>query len=716
MRRLSLLACFLAAAVSAQPSAADRDPSPHSDASLVADAPTVRAGGSVEVALRLDVEPGWHVYWINPGDSGLPVEVAWTLPDGVTAGPLRFPAPERLSLAGLTSFAHEGEVWFLSRVAVPEDASGTVRLAAHAAWLICADVCLPAEQDVTLDLPVGDGSGGGRLAQAQARLPVAAEGWTASAAQTPEGLLLTLAPPPGWTGTLEGADFFPAATGTLDHSVVPAFQREGAAWAVLLPVSPFAEDAPERLRGLLVAREGVGLVGDARAVEIDAVVAPDAAASADLAATLVPAGGTLAGMLLLAFVGGLILNLMPCVFPILSIKILGFAETREPAALRRHGIAFAAGVLVSFWALAGLLLALRASGAALGWGFQLQTPLVVAALAALMVVLALGLFGVVEIGTGVASAGARLDRREGVVGAFLSGVLAVVVASPCTAPFMGAALGYALAQPAVVALAVFTALGVGMALPYVALAFAPRLTNTLPRPGPWMETLKQGLAFPLLLTAVWLVWVFGRQTGIDGAAALLVGLVALGLAVWVIGRWPAGRLGLRGKLVTRSLAVVLVAGAVAVVAIAGGSPMGIFVTPDDARSAEPTGGGEAGWRPFDPAEVDRLVADGQAVFVDYTAAWCLTCQVNKRTTLRTAAVEQAFRDGGVVLVQADWTARDPAITASLDGFGRSGVPLYVLYPGGGAAPVLLPEVLTPRTVLDALAAGRQTAGRTATAG
>ncbi len=669
MRPLLLLLVVLAAAASAQ-----EDPTPHSEIRLVASASAVAPGDAIEVALRIEVEPGWHVYWTNPGDSGLPVEVAWTLPRGATAGPLRFPPPERLDVAGLTSYAHSGTVDFLSRLTIPDGAAGQFDVRAEASYLICADVCLPATAEARLSLPVASATRPtGALDASLAALPVAATGWTAAAAAADSTISLRLTPPAGWPGDWRAAQFFADTAGVVRHAAAQTFVRDGGGWTVVLAG---AGDVPARLGGVLVAP-------GAPAVWIEAAVA-----SAQVAAR-----GGLWGALGLAFLGGLLLNLMPCVFPVLSLKLLSLAGGRDAGASerRRAGLAYGVGVVVSFWALAGLLLALRAGGATLGWGFQLQSPGVVAALAAFMTGLALNLLGVFEVGGRLASAGGQLDRGTGVRGAFGSGVLATVVATPCTAPFMGAALGYALAQPAALALAVFTALGVGMAVPFVALAFAPRLAARLPRPGPWMEATRQALAFPLLATAVWLVWVFGRQTGVDGAAALLLGLVLVGFAAWLVGRWPTGWGTGRTRLIPRVFAgAVLVAAAVLVA-------MGAR-----AQRTEP-GSASDGWEPYDAARVEALVAAGTPVFVDATAAWCLSCQVNARTTLHTAAVEAAFERAGVVRIEADWTTRDPAITALLARFGRSGVPMYVLYAGGGAEPTLLPEVLTPGIVLDALA-------------
>lgn len=691
MRSISLLlGLILAAPLAAQ---ADDDPSPYSEARLVADADAVRPGTSIDVALRLDLEDGWHSYWINPGDSGIPVALEWTA-GGAMAGPLQYPYPERLDIEGLASYAYEGSPLFLTRIAVPDDATGTLDLEADATWLVCEAICLPARQTVSLSIPIGEPTTTDVLEDARARLPVKAPGWTANAAATQTGYVLTLGPPDDWSGDLEGAQFFVADKGVVDHPAVQVFREEGGAWAVELASSPFSEEPTDRLRGVLVAADGQTFEDGARALEVDTVVAQTSVAGVanDQESEL-----TLWGALAFAFLGGVILNLMPCVFPVLSLKILGFVQGREDdrATLRRHGLVFAAGVVVSFLVLAGALLALRAAGAGIGWGFQLQSPPIVAGLAILMVVLGLNLVGVFEVGHRVMTAGARLDKGEGIGGAFWSGVLATIVAAPCTAPLMGAALGFAVAQPAGIALAVFATLGIGMALPYVVLSFNPALLDRLPRPGPWMETLKQALAFPLFATAVWLVWVFGLQTGMNGAGALLMALVAVGLAAWLWGRWPAQTTSKTTLAVVRVLALVAVVGAVALV-VTGSS-----------QEAQASTSATGGWEPFEAESVETLIASGEPVFIDFTAAWCLTCQVNKKTSLNTAAVEDAFEDGGITTVRADWTNYDPAITAYLDRFGRSGVPLYVYYPGGSSEPVLLPAVLTPQIVLEAV--GAQTA-------
>jgi thiol:disulfide interchange protein DsbD len=668
------------------------DPSPYSDAALVSAAERVAPGDSFEVALVLTQDPGWHSYWRNAGDSGQPTTLDWRLPEGVAASALRFPVPERIEVAGLVSYGYEGEVALLATVTVAEGFTGDeVALGGTAGWLICADVCLPATAEVEATVAVGPSRPSPeaeRFAEWRRRLPIEARGWTTEAIPTETGFDLRVIPAPDWQGTMEGATFFPLDRGLVQYAAPQPVSRDGEAFVLALQGSGIA-DTPDVLRGVLALPEGETLDGEHRGLRVRAPVPRLAADAAGLEEAEVP---SLWVALALALGGGLLLNLMPCVFPILSLKVLGFAEGRDRAhaTVRRHGLLFGAGVLVSFLLLAGALLVLRGAGEAVGWGFQLQSPPVVAALAVLMTGLGLWMLGVVEFGGRVMGVAAQADTREGAGGAFLSGVLATVVATPCTAPFMGAALGWALVQPALSALAVFAVLGVGMALPYVLLSFFPAWLRRLPRPGPWMETLKQALAFPLFLTAVWLVWTFGAQTGLDGAALLLAALVLVGLAAWVVGRWPGPT-----RLMARALAVVALGSAFALAAV------GARQEP----SVGAAGGADAGvWTPYDSAEVEALVAAGEPVFVDFTAAWCLTCQANKASTLRTEAVERAFRERGVHLFVADWTRRDDEITAALDALGRSGVPVYALYPGGTAEPTLLPELLTPRIVLDALEA------------
>ena len=416
--------------------------------------------------------------------------------------------------------------------------------------------------------------------------------------------------------------------------------------------------------------------------------------------------------LVFAFVGGLILNLMPCVFPILGVKILGFVRDahNDTRILRAQGLLFLTGVLLSFWALAGLLLALRAGGEALGWGFQLQSPGFVTALSILFLLMALNLFGVFEIGTSVqVLAGNVSARRRGIFGeALLSGVLATLVATPCTAPFMGTALGYTLAQSPLVALVVFTALALGMAAPVVLLSWFPAALRWLPKPGAWMTAFRQFMAFPLLATVVWLAWILGAQRGNDAVLHLFVGLVLVAMAAWVYGRWAmfGSKLGYVGTLALIAGGVVLAwpdDAAVARAASSAGTDPIVAVKP-----------GELPWQPYSKARLEELLAAGKPVFVDFTAAWCITCQVNKRIALHNEDVVHGFAELGIVPLKADWTTQDPAITAALAEFNRNAVPLYVMYaPKNPAGPIVMPEVLTPSIMLAELARMREAAKLTA---
>jgi len=400
---------------------------------------------------------------------------------------------------------------------------------------------------------------------------------------------------------------------------------------------------------------------------------------------------TLALALTFAFLGGILLNLMPCVFPVLSLKILGAAGQGgvDRRTIRNQGLVFGAGVVLSFLALAGVLMGLRAGGAQLGWGFQLQAPVFVAAMAALFFAIGLNLMGVFEVGAMLTRLGSRPGSPSGYGESLASGVLATVIATPCTAPFMGAALGFALTRTLPETLSIFGFLGLGMALPYGVLSWAPGLLERLPRPGAWMETMKQLLAFPMFATVIWLVWVFGQQTGVGGATYLLTALLLIASAGWMVGRWH--RTDRRSGWIARALS--LVALGLAALAVARGT----------SQTAPATGVAE-GWQAYSPEAVALSLESGQPAFVDFTAAWCLTCQVNERLVLSKETVLGAFQAGGVALFKADWTRQDPVITAALEQLGRSGVPVYALYPGTpGSEPYLLPSVLTEDLVLDALA-------------
>ena len=685
MPRLALLAALLLLAVAA-PAAPVR--TPHVEAELVAERAGLVPGEPLTVALRLKMIPEWHTYWRNPGDSGEPTRLEWRLPPGFEASDIHWPYPRRLPAGPLLDYGYEGEVLLLARITPPRElAPGTpVALAAKASWLVCSrEHCIPEDGEVSLTLPVVPEAGedprwAKPIAAARAALPAppaVLAAWTLAADGEAGGVTLTVTPPPDVS--LRELVFFPFEQGKIEPAAPQALARtERAGYrlklaAAMQPVGEFA-----RLSGVLVSPDGFGAATPARAVTIDVPIAGAVSPrpAAPLAAPAAGLGFALA--LAFAFAGGLLLNLMPCVLPVLSIKVLGFAGAHDDARTRRrHGLVYAAGVLASFWLLAAALLTLRVLGNELGWGFQLQSPVAVAALALFFFALALNLSGAFEVGVLLPERLAAWRARRPALDWFGSGVLAAIVASPCTAPLMGAALGYAVGEPGWRALAVFTALGLGMALPYVLLAWFPALLARVPKPGPWMVRLKQALAFPLYGTVVWLVWVLGQQAGLDAVARLLAALVVITAAVWLAGL-PRARVA---------------AAAAALFAIALAVPAMRLDAPAPAR--------DAAWQPFSAERVAALAAAGKPVFVDFTAAWCVTCQVNKRLVLGRDDVLAAFRARRVELVRADWTRRDDDITRALAALGRSGVPVYVLYKPG-RAPLLLPEVLTRERVLAAL--------------
>ena len=705
-RRASTLAAVFAFACGA---AAAPVKTAHVEAELVAAKTAIVPGEPLVVALRLAIEKDWHTYWQNPGDSGLPTTLAWKLPAGIEAGPIEWPAPKVLPVGPLVNYGYEGEVLHLLELKVPHTLGlgANVTLAARAEWLVCKEVCIPEGVDLALSMPVAAGASqdprwGPRIAAAQAALPKALAGWQASASGSGASLKLTLTPPAGAAdpGTIR---FFPYVADKIDPSGPQPMTRNGADYVVALPVAHTLAGALDRLAGVVTAGAGFG---QARAATIDVAVSgsvaagPKPAQAAAPALNLAPARNagddtaTFAIAIVSALVGGLILNLMPCVFPVLTLKVLGFATHKDSkATMRREGVAFAGGVLLTFVVLGAALAALRAGGEQLGWGFQLQSPAVVSALAILFFVLALNLSGVFEFGQLVPSGVAGWGSKNRALDAFGSGVLAVVIASPCTAPFMGAALGFALTGSTTTMLVIFIALGIGMALPYVLLAWFPGWRRRLPRPGAWLERFKQVLAFPLYATVIWLAWVLGAQRDNDALLRLLIVLLGIGFVLWAwrIVRTGGARLWAVAGFVALAISAVIA------------WPLFVGDAVATANAAERrVAGADGDWSAFTPETVAALTASGRPVFVDFTAAWCVTCQVNKRLVLNADDVRAEFAAKKVALVRADWTRRDPAITQALAALGRSGVPVYVLY-RPGKEPLLLPEVLQKSTMRDALA-------------
>ncbi len=642
----------------------------HVEAELIAARDAAEPGKPLVVALRLKAIPGWHTYWRNPGDSGQPTSIDWKLPAGFAAGAIRWPVPQKLPLGPLANYGYEGEVLLATDIAVPAGVQGPVTLAARAKWLVCnPERCIPESGDFALTLPIGPGKPA-RWGAAFERinLPRAAPPaeWKLSAWRDGARVLLEVS-----DAQVRTLSFFPYEEGKVQHAGAQPLERTAGGLRLAIPLAEQPVGVLDRALGILVT-EG------ARAFEIDVPIAGAALASQPGAVpqakpgVVAPPSLGLALALAFAFVGGLLLNLMPCVLPVLGIKVLGLAKQRSG---RAHALLYVMGVVTSFLGLAGLLVALKSAGVALGWGFQLQSPAFIAALAFLFFGLALNLSGVFELGW--LAPQTRLAHPH--ADAFFTGVLAVVVASPCTTPFMGAAMGFAFLESAQTAFFVFAALGIGMALPYAVLAWRTEWLRWLPKPGAWMVRLKQFLAFPLYGTVIWLAWVLGMQAGLDAVVRLLGGLLALGIAAWLAGSMPRARLA----------ALVL-----AIVAVAA-------VVPSTRTSPEPLRS-EGMWEPWSNERLAALSVQGKSAFVDFTAAWCITCQVNKKLVLSDAVVERAFRDKGVTLLRADWTREDPEITRALADLGRNGVPVYVLYVPG-QPPRLLPELLTREAVIAALA-------------
>jgi thiol:disulfide interchange protein/DsbC/DsbD-like thiol-disulfide interchange protein len=684
----------------------------HVEAELVAEQSALIPGRPNTVALRLVMERGWHTYWQNTGDSGLPTTLTWKLPEGLRAGPIQWPAPRALPVGPLVNYGYEGEVLLLSDIAtVPDFLSGkTVTLSARADWLVCKEICIPEGADLSLTLPViADAAQVQRdprwidaIAKARTSLPRPANEWNVTATGRGSTVELHLAPAAGHdsAASIAGSHFFPYVEGQIEASGVQSLTHQGTDWSMSLPVASQRVGEFRRVAGVLVS----GGASAPRALAIDVPLAGTVVAGSTAPALTAPAlnltpatGGadttlSLGTAVFFALVGGLLLNLMPCVFPVLSLKVLGFATHRENnAAMRHHGLAFGAGVMVSFWLLAGVLIGLRAAGAQLGWGFQLQSPATIAALAVLFFVLALNLSGVFEVRQFVPSSLATWNAKNPLVNDALSGALAVVVASPCSAPFMGAALGYALAGPMLSTWIVFTVLAIGMALPYVLLAYFPTWRKRLPKPGAWMLRLKQLLAFPLYATVLWLAWVLGAQLDNDAVLRLGASLLLIALGLWA---WQTMRTG--GARGWGIAAVASIAGALAV-----GWPVVGTSSMDAESNVSKRPAADGPWQEYSAARVAQLVEAGRPVFVEFTAAWCVTCQVNKRLVLDTDAVRDVFARRKVALLQADWTRRDPAIGAALAALGRNGVPVYVFF-RPGKEPLLLPEVLTKQDIFDAI--------------
>jgi thiol:disulfide interchange protein/DsbC/DsbD-like thiol-disulfide interchange protein len=766
---------------------------PHVTAELIPESTTVQLGQDFDVILHLHMDPGWHTYWVNPGDAGLATKITWTLPSGFTAGPIQWPTPEKHSMGPLVTYGYDGDVYLLTKISPPKVVAGNwpqhFEIKAKATWLVCQEECIPGKAELTLTLDTGlmnlrlPVDNKDFFDQARERLPVPNTRWDVESKydikpgisvpgqqalwvhftaktkelQLPLGQLYFFPEHPNVLNANEDDNGKPDANRPFQDFFLPlTLQQNG--------------DKPAQVSGVLVSDRP--LIGNSRSVYIPAfptnatdfspssaslanpaTQSVDGAASSggavtpsgspdnslsgsssvsattrgspqtpvtaesappvavDLRATVPssdtnsaagPASATtgtqplLIAVLGAAFIGGLILNLMPCVLPVLSLKVFSLMKHAgdNPKTAWIQGAAFTAGVVLSFWALAGLLIILRTAGNHLGWGFQMQSPGFVLGLILLFFLLALNLFGVFELGSSLVGLDAKATNHlGGIASSFGNGALATLAATPCTAPFMGSALGFAAQQPAIISLLIFTFLALGMATPYLLLTIFPGALRFVPKPGAWMEAFKQFMGFLLMATVIFLVYVFSALTGQENVPMLLFVLLVAGIAAWVYGRWGSPIHGAVTRAVAILLALVLLGSAVA---------FGITLTNPQLRGLADAPS-QDDWQPWTQSAVDDALAKGQPVFVDFTAAWCLSCKVNERVALETDAVKKAFADKGVALFKADWTHADPAISQTLQQYNRDGVPLYLLYsPKNKDAPQVLPEVLTPGIVLDAL--------------
>jgi thiol:disulfide interchange protein DsbD len=699
----------LAAAESiAQASTDDRN---NVHVSLLSEVIAMTPGQPFWVLLRQEIRPGWHTYWRNPGDSGAPTEIDWELPVGFSAGEIQWPSPERIAYGPLMNFGYSNEVLYPVLITPPATLTNDpIALRARVGWLVCADICIPEDAVVSLTLagatsPTAaliDPANALLFQQARQRVPADA-GFSASWAIEGTQVVMSIPAMGGDADQVEAVEYFPYIDGVIENPApqVLTLNRQGLTLR-LDQGWDFKKGAS--LDGVVIVREYVGQGADRRLVasaftinpQLVGALAPVASAGSEV---------TMLGAMFFAFLGGVILNLMPCVFPVLSIKILSLVQQlgADTGKIRTHGWVYLLGVVLSFTLIAGLLIGLRAGGAQIGWGFQLQSPWVIGLLVYLFFLIGLNLSGYFEIGTSMMGVGESLVQRQGYAGSFLTGVLATVVAAPCTAPLMASAVGFALTQSNVVALTIFACLGLGMAAPYVILCYSPALLKALPRPGNWMVSFKEFLAFPMYATAVWLVWVLTQQAGSSGVLGVLGGVLILVFAIWLM-RDVQGGLLKRRLQITLAVALSAVALALPFAFPAGGANASAIAGSGAQGAVDARAKGYAGpeYAAYSPAALSSLREQGP-VFVNLTAAWCITCKVNEAVALDRAAVRTAFEVAGVAYLKGDWTNEDPDITQLLESYGRSGVPLYLLFSGAQGQVRVLPQILTEGIVLDALA-------------
>ncbi len=681
----------------------------HVDAELVAEMTGIAPGQDTWVALRLDHMENWHTYWKNPGDAGRATEITWTLPEGVTAGDIVWPTPKRIELpADLVDFGYENEIFLLVPLSIPASYQGeSLDITANAQWLECEDICIPGGAVVSLSLPVMDATQITPNEQwveafslTRASIPTSNVSFDSTFSISEGNLNILVQATEAVFADASEISFIPGEHRVFNYVSPQEITYQLSSLQLTQEHHPRLSAAPEEITGLLLVTDESG-----QQISYEIAATPDGISASDLGGLLAANAEGITNatavsemnlLLVFAFalLGGLILNLMPCVFPVLSLKVLSLASNSKSSQQekRLHGLAYTAGVIVAFLILASVLLSLQAGGALIGWGFHLQSPWFISLLIFLFFIMGLSMSGVVEFGTSIMGVGTELQDKEGYTGSFFTGILASVVASPCTAPFMGAALGFAFTQTASIALTVFVALGLGMALPFLLVSFNPTLSKLLPHPGKWMLTFKQILAFPLYATAVWLLWVLGNQTGTDGMALVIACCVLLAAAAWLYQR----RHDIQSAFWRYANALIIL--------LCLAVTIGVVRSPLLETQTIASGISEdAAYEAYSDARLAELRSNGQPVFVNMTASWCITCLVNEKVALNSEAVITALAENNITYLKGDWTNNDPEITEVLRRYETSGVPLYLMYPSDPSLPAeVLPQILTTGVVLDAI--------------
>jgi thiol:disulfide interchange protein len=701
----------------------------HVDVELLTESGSIQPGKSFTVGTRLTIQPNWHIYWVNAGDAGVATAIAWSLPPGFSAAGIEWPYPHRLSVeGGQINYGYTDQVMLLTQLTAPAKLpAGQATVKAHVSWLVCSDVCIPGSADVSASPTVSTVSGTTPTAdprwiqafsQSRRQLPVATPEWKFSAQATDDGYRLIAEPVRSGVKLPNHVFFFSQDEVVVENSAPQPISIQGGKLVADLAKATFATDAAKELRGVWVASPASWSPG-VEAAAIDVPVEPlavtdvpvkstenapvssyvDAAAvsSGEGAASASSTAGFI-GLAALAVIGGLILNLMPCVFPVLGLKIISFVKQAGEDRKRvvAHGLVFTAGVLLSFWGLAILLAVLRAGGHHLGWGFQLQSPAFVFALSVVMLIFAMNMSGVFEFSISATRIGSSLQNKSGFIGSFFTGFLATVVATPCSAPFLAPALGAAVAMPAGQSFLLFSAIGIGLSLPYLLLSLFPSAVRLLPRPGRWMETFKQMMAFPLYATVVYLLWILAGQVTADGLLYAAWGLMAIAMGLWAYGRWSLATIHSAAGSLSRTGSF-----GVAVVLLVALSSAGIWL--GWPRAA--VGYDKVVWQPWSPEAIAKLRSEDRLIYVDFTARWCATCQANEKLVFHSEKVLHLFAQKNIATLKADWTNQDPRITAELAQYHRSAIPFNLVYIPGRTNPVILPAVLTPSVVMGAVSGG-----------